>query len=93
MKRLIKIMGLVLVIMLFSGCSNDSMDNITIYTSVYPIEYVTNKDIFQRGDIVAVGIHNDIEKQSDLKDVEFYNVTSINVNDFGNNPHVHLGGV
>ena len=43
MKRLIKIMGLVLVIMLFSGCSNDSMDNITIYTSVYPIQYVTEE--------------------------------------------------
>lgn len=43
MKKLFKFMGLVLVIFLFSGCTNDSMDNIEIYTSVYPIEYVTNE--------------------------------------------------
>lgn len=54
--------------------------------------YVKNKDIFAIGDIIAIGVQNGIEKQSDLQDKEFYNVTSININDFGNNPHVHLGG-
>ena len=43
MKKAIKILGLVLAILLFSGCTNDSMDNITIYTSVYPIEFVTER--------------------------------------------------
>ena len=57
-----------------------------------PMEYVQDTTIFKVGDIVVAGEHEDIERQSDLKDVEFYNITSVNVNDFGNNPHVHLGG-
>ena len=44
------------------------------------------------GDIIAIGYQPEISKQSDLNNVEYYNVTSINVNDFGNNPHIHLGG-
>ena len=57
-----------------------------------PMEYIQDKSIFQIGDIIAVGEQPDIFKQSDLNNKEFYNVTSININDFGNNPHVHLGG-
>lgn len=57
-----------------------------------PIEYVNNTSIFQLGDIIAIGEHANITKQSDLNGAEFYNVTSINVNNFGNNPHIHLGG-
>ena len=57
-----------------------------------PIEYVEDTSIFSIGDIVAIGEQNDITTQSDLKDVEFYNITSININNFGNNPHIHLGG-
>ena len=26
-----------------SGCKTDSMDDITIYTTTYPIEYITNE--------------------------------------------------
>lgn len=57
-----------------------------------PMEYVENTSIFHIGDIIAIGSQENITKQSDLLGKEFYNVTSINVNDFGNNPHVHLGG-
>ena len=65
-----------------------------------PIEYVDNKDLFTIGDIIAIGIQPNIEKQSDFKFFcltiklwkEFYNVTSITINEYGNNPHVHLGG-
>lgn len=55
-----------------------------------PMEYVSNNNIFNIGDIIAIGVQPEIEKQSDLKGKEFYNVTSININDFGNNPHIHL---
>jgi len=57
-----------------------------------PIEYVSDRSIFTIDDIVAIGIQPDIERQTDLKGKEFYNITSVNINDFGNNPHVHLGG-
>lgn len=57
-----------------------------------PIELIEDTSIFAIGDIIAIGKQEDIEKQSDLLYQEFYNVTSININNFGNNPHVHLGG-
>ena len=44
------------------------------------------------GDIIAIGTQPQISKQSDLQGKEFYNVTSITINEYGNNPHVHLGG-
>lgn len=57
-----------------------------------PIERISNINIFSIGDIIAIGVQSAIQKQSDLKGQDFYNVTSINVNDFGNNQHIHLGG-
>ena len=56
------------------------------------MEYVNNKDIFVIGDIIAIDIQPEISKQSDLQGKEFYNVTSITINEYGNNPHIHLGG-
>lgn len=55
-----------------------------------PIEKIKNISLFTRGDIIAIGVQKDISRQSDLK--EYYNVTSINVNNFGSTPHIHLGG-
>ena len=57
-----------------------------------PIKYVKDANIFHIGDIVAIGKQSNINKQSDLEGKDFYNITSINVNNFGNNPHIHLGG-
>lgn len=48
---------------------------------------------FSIGDIVVEGtLGIDIDTQQDLDNYNFYNITSINNNDFGNNPHIHLGG-
>ena len=45
------------------------------------------------GDIIIKGtIDIDITTQQDLKNYEVYNITSINDNNFGINPHIHLGG-
>ena len=45
------------------------------------------------GDIVVKGNLNlDITKQQDLKNYQVYNITSINNNTFGSEPHVHLSG-
>ena len=41
---------------------------------------------------LILAIQDNIIKQSQLNGYYFYNITSININDFGNNPHVHLGG-
>lgn len=57
-----------------------------------PIDLVNDTSIFKIGDIVSIGVQEDITRQSDLNGKEFYNVTSVNINNFGNNPHIHLGG-
>lgn len=54
-----------------------------------------NLDIknFNIGDIIVKGtLTQDIKKQQDLKGYEVYNITSINDNTFGTNPHIHIGG-
>lgn len=61
------------------------------------IPYETNDNLniddFSIGDIVCKGnTEKDIIKQSDLEGKEFYNITAINNNTFGNDPHIHLGG-
>ncbi|MBR2604014.1 MAG: zinc ABC transporter substrate-binding protein [Bacilli bacterium] len=44
MKKLLLSVGLLITGLLITGCSQiNNMDNITIYTSSYPIEFVTNK--------------------------------------------------
>ena len=48
---------------------------------------------FSIGDIVIKGtLDIDITRQQDLKNYEIYNIISINDNNFGVNPHIHLGG-
>ena len=41
------------------------------------------------GDLIIIGKGNDILKTSDLS--EYFTITSINDNNFGNSPHIHLG--
>lgn len=61
------------------------------------LPYGQNADLdiqnFSIGDIIVKGyIASDITEQQDLESYEIYNITSINNNDFGNNPHIHIGG-
>ena len=47
---------------------------------------------FSIGDIVVVGdLDLDITTQQDLSSDDVYNITSINNNDFGGTPHIHIG--
>ena len=60
-----------------------------------PYEMNENLNIanFNVGDIVCKGnIEKTITSQSGLNGVEYYNITAINNNTFGNNAHIHLGG-
>ena len=59
------------------------------------IEKKHSKNIsnFSIGDIVVEGtLETDIQTQQDLDGYNVYNITSINNNNFGNNPHIHIGG-
>lgn len=58
-------------------------------------EYYDNLNInnFEIGDILVKGnLDLDIEEQQDLSEYEVYNITAINNNTFGANPHIHLSG-
>lgn len=61
------------------------------------IPYDSNPELnienFRIGDIIVQGtIEQDITTQQDLDNYEVYNITSMNNNTFGGNPHIHLGG-
>lgn len=46
---------------------------------------------FKIGDILVQGIHGDITSEEDITG-EYYNITSLNNNIFGNNKHIHVSG-
>ena len=47
---------------------------------------------FEIGDILVKGtIKNNITSESDIES-EYYNITSLNNNTFGNNKHIHVSG-
>ena len=49
---------------------------------------------FAIGDIIVEGtLTANINQQEDLSNYLVYNITSIKDNKFGNNPHIHLGGI
>lgn len=61
------------------------------------IPYDANDDLdatnFAIGDIIVQGtLDTNITTQEDLSGHLIYNITSIKNNNFGNNPHIHLGG-
>lgn len=52
-----------------------------------------NVQNFSIGDIVVQGsLQQDIETQQDLDGYTVFNITSITNNNFGHNPHIHIGG-
>lgn len=52
-----------------------------------------NINNFAIGDIIVKGsLDLDINSELDLKDYTIYKITSINNNNFGLNPHIHLEG-
>lgn len=74
---------------------NEGYDNANDVKIRIPYEKNKGLDInnFRVGDILVKGtLTNDIKTQQDLDNYEIYNITSLNDNTFGNNPHIHLGG-
>ena len=59
------------------------------------IPYDLNPDLdyntFGIGDILVQGERKDITNEEDIQG-EYYNITSLNNNTFGNNKHIHVSG-
>lgn len=74
---------------------NKGYDNANDVAVRIPYDENDNLDIsnFKIGDILVRGtLDLDISRQQDLKGYDVYNITSINDDNFGGNPHIHLGG-
>ena len=77
-----------------SGCDKgyDNANDVAVR-----IPYTDNEGLditnFSIGDIIVYGnLDLDINRQQDLKGYNIYNITSINDDNFGGNPHIYLGG-
>ena len=54
---------------------------------------IINIENIKIGDILVKGtLTQEITTQQDLSNYDVFNITSINDNTFGNNPHVRIGG-
>ena len=74
---------------------NKGYDNANDVEIRVPFDQNDNLNVgnFAIGDIVVQGTLNfDITTQQDLENYLIYNITSIKNNNFGNNPHIHIGG-
>ena len=70
----------------------DSADKVEIRL---PYSKNSNLNIanFKIGDIIVKGtLANEITRQQDLAGYDIYNIISITNANYGNNPHIHLGG-
>ena len=43
MKKIVLMLCTFIFVISLSGCKKDSMEDITIYTTTYPVEYITSK--------------------------------------------------
>lgn len=74
---------------------NKGYDNANDVQIRIPYDRNSNLSIgnFSIGDIVIEGtLDFNITTQQDLENYLIYNITSLNDNTFGNNPHIHIGG-
>ncbi|HHU54667.1 MAG TPA: zinc ABC transporter substrate-binding protein [Mollicutes bacterium] len=75
MKKLSKIIFIFILLLSISGCfKRDSLEGITIYTTVYPIEYITNRLYKERSDIYSIYPDGII--------VDNYNLTDKQIKDY-----------
>lgn len=75
MKKLSKFIFIFILLLSISGCfKRDSLEGITIYTTVYPIEYITNRLYKERSDIYSIYPDGII--------VDNYNLTDKQIKDY-----------
>lgn len=75
--------------------TNEGYENANDVKIRIPYEINTDLNIknFKIGDIIVQGyLGFDIKTQSDLKNYDIYNITSLVNNNFGNNQHIYIGG-
>ena len=64
MKKMLLGITVIISIIVLSGCKKDSMENISIYTTTYPIEYIT-KELYGNYSTISSIYPNEIIELSD----------------------------
>ena len=80
MKKFIKLLCLGLALVFISGCEGtDSMEDITIYTSMYPIEFVTEELYKDHADVISFypGDVNPYEYKLSSKQIKDYSSSDL----------------
>ena len=86
MKKIIKIFSFLAISLFMAGCTTkDSMENIDIYTSIYPIEYVTNVLYGDYANIISM-YPNDVNPYE-------YKLTDKQINNYSNSDLVVYNGL
>ena len=86
MKKFIKLLCLGLALVFISGCeSKDSMEDITIYTSMYPIEYVTKQLYGEHANVLSF-------YPSDVNPYE-YKLTAKQIKDYSSSDLIIYNGL
>lgn len=72
MKKIAAIFTTILIIFISCGCSirRDTMENIDIYTSSYPIEYITNSLYGKHSNVLSIYPRGVINSEYNLTDIE-----------------------
>ena len=73
---------------------NKGLENANDCQIRIPYDINSNLDYknFSQGDILIPDyVTSDITSEEDIQS-EYYNITSLNNNNFGNNKHIHIGG-
>lgn len=66
MKKLAGLLLLFILLFTLTGCKKDSMEGVTIYTTTYPIEYITNELYGEFSNVVSVYPNEVIELNDKL---------------------------
>ena len=85
MKKFLKLFFICMIIIPISGCSKDSMDDITIYTSMYPIEFVTNEIYGKHAEVLSI-------YPSDVNPYN-YKLTKKQINNYSNSDLIIYNGL
>lgn len=86
MKRIIRVISIIFLLILTGGClKTDSMEDITIYTTSYPIEYITNR---------LYGEHSTVKSIYPTGvDINKYKITNILIDDYDDNDFYIFNGL
>ncbi len=85
MKKIFKFISIVILMITLTGCKSDTMEDIDIYTTVYPIEYITSRLYSDYSNIQSI--------YPDGVNVNEYTLTKKQLKDYSNSDLLIFNGL